>query len=144
MKPEYHYKSFDLNLITHIHVFLHRTLYVLGFVYTLTNIEISADIRYKHVSGKLCAWYVLLLEDIVTKVAYSHKILTSKGFCYWQHTFNIFNIHTLNNIPLHIRSSLNVKLFKTHSKRFYSTFSWLSTAFLFSFFWVRDFFVFFG
>ena len=30
---------------------------------------------------------------------------------------------TFNNIPLHIRSSLNVKLFKTHSKRFYSTFS---------------------
>ena len=32
---------------------------------------------------------------------------------------------TFNDIPLHIRSSLNVKRFKKHSKRFYSTFNWL-------------------
>ena len=50
---------------------------------------------------------------------------------------------TFNDIPLHIRSSLNVKLFKAHSKRFYSTFSWLSTAFLFFFFLSKRLFCFF-
>ena len=38
---------------------------------------------------------------------------------------------TFNDIPFHIRSSLNVKLFKTHYKRFHSTFSWLSIALFF-------------
>ena len=38
---------------------------------------------------------------------------------------------TFNEIPLHIRSTLNVKLFKTHSKRFHSTFSRLNVALLF-------------
>ena len=33
-----------------------------------------------------------------------------------------------NDIPLHIRSSLNVELFKTHCKRFYSTFGGLIIA----------------